>query len=87
MQEEFIAPSDHPCNAPNISPEEFLRAIMRDFSFPITIRMRAAEALGSIWYKSPPPSTTLRIKPPLSYEYLDRYPWLKDLGQINTKSQ
>ena len=82
----------HPCNNPNLSPIEFLEAVMHDDAFSMAVRVKAAKALTLIHTKAPQPSVTIRIRDPYSYEYLARYPWLKEFAtkdpeQINGNSQ
>jgi len=82
----------HPCNNPNLSPIEFLEAVMHDDTFSIALRAKAAKALTLIHTKAPLPPITIHIKDPYSHEYLARFPWLKefvakDPEQINTNSQ
>jgi hypothetical protein len=82
----------HPCNNPNLSPEEFLQCVMVDDTFSMALRVKAAAALTSIQTKAPVPPITIHIKDPYSHEYLARFPWLKefaaeDPGQINANSQ
>ena len=82
----------HPCNNPNLSPIEFLEAVMHDDTFSIALRAKAAKALTLIHTKAPVPPITIRIKDPYCHEYLARFPWLKefttkDPEQINTISQ
>src|SRR6516225_8570699 len=38
-------PSPHPCNAPGLSPIEFLRAVYQDPTLPMATRIAAAKAL------------------------------------------
>ena len=82
----------HPCNNPNLSPEEFLQRVMVDDTFSMALRVKAAAALTSIQTKAPVPPITIHIKDPYSYEYLARFPWLKEFAtkdpeQVNTISQ
>jgi len=82
----------HPCNNPNLSPREFLEAVMHDDTFSIALRAKAAKALTSIQTKAPVPPITIHIKDPYSHEYLTRFPWLKEFAakdpeQVNTNSQ
>ena len=82
----------HPCNNPNLSPEEFLQRVMVDDTFSMALRVKAASALTAIHSKAPVPPITIHIKDPYSHEYLARFPWLKeftikDPEQINRKSQ
>src|SRR5215469_12229920 len=82
----------HPCNNPNLSPEEFLQRVMVDDTFSMALRVKAAAALTSIHTKAPVPPITIHIKDPYSYEYLARFPWLKEFAtkdpeQVNTNSQ
>ena len=82
----------HPCNNPNLSPIEFLEAVMHDDTFSIALRVKAAAALTSIQTKAPVPPITIHIKDPYSHEYLARFPWLKEFAakdpeQINAISQ
>jgi hypothetical protein len=82
----------HPCNNPNLSPIEFLEAVMHDDAFSIALRAKAAKALTSIHTKAPVPPITIHIKDPYSHEYLARFPWLKEFAtkdpeQVNTNSQ
>ena len=82
----------HPCNNPNLSPIEFLEAVMHDDTFSIALRAKAAKALTSIQTKAPVPPITIHIKDPYSHEYLTRFPWLKEFAakdpeQVNTNSQ
>ena len=65
---------------------------MHDDTFSITPRAKAAKALTLIHTKAPQPSVTIRIPDPYSYEYLVRFPWLKEFAakdpkQVNTNSQ
>ena len=78
----------HPCNNPNLSPIEFLEAVMHDDTFSIALRAKAAKALTSIQTKAPVPPITIHIKDP----YSPRFPWLKEFAakdpeQVNTNSQ
>jgi len=50
---EGRGPQHHPCNAPSLGPLEFLQAVYRDASFPMSIRIDAARAL--LPYTEPPP--------------------------------
>ena len=82
----------HPCNNPNLSPIEFLEAVMHDDLWSISVRVKAAKALTLIHTKAPVPPITIHIKDPYSHEYLTRFPWLKEFAakdpeQINTNSQ
>ena len=82
----------HPCNNPNLSPIEFLEAVMHDDTFSIALRAKAAKALTSMQTKAPVPPITIHIKDPYSHEYLTRFPWLKEFAakdpeQVNTNSQ
>ena len=82
----------HPCNNPNLSPIEFLEAVMHDDTFSIALRAKAAKALTLIHTKAPVPPITIHIKDPYSHEYLTRFPWLKEFAakdpeQVNTNSQ
>src|SRR5215470_6859457 len=82
----------HPCNNSNLSPIEFLQAVMHDDTFSMPLRARAAKALTSIHTKAPVPPITIHIKDPYSHEYLARFPWLKEFAakdpeQINANSQ
>jgi hypothetical protein len=82
----------HPCNNANLSPIEFLEAVMHDDTFSIALRAKAAKALTSIQTKAPVPPITIHIKNPYSHEYLTRFPWLKEFAakdpeQVNTNSQ
>src|SRR5262249_5556584 len=82
----------HPCNNPNLSPIEFLEAVMHDDTFSIALRAKAAKALTLIHTKAPVPPITIRIKDPYCHEYLARFPWLKEFAakdpeQINGNSQ
>src|SRR5262249_45368088 len=82
----------HPCNNPNLSPEEFLQRVMVDDTFSMALRVKAAAALTSIQTKAPVPPITIHIKDPYSHEYLTRFPWLKEFAakgpeQVNTNSQ
>src|SRR6516165_1206448 len=82
----------HPCNNPNLSPEEFLQRVMIDDTFSMALRMKAASALAAIHSKAPQPPITIHIKDPYSHEYLARFPWLKEFAakdpeQINANSQ
>ena len=82
----------HPCNNPNLSPREFLEAVMHDDTFSIALRAKAAKALTLIHTKAPVPPITIHIKDPYSHEYLTRFPWLKEFAakdpeQVNTNSQ
>ena len=82
----------HPCNNPNLSPREFLEAVMHDDTFSIALRAKAAKALTSMQTKAPVPPITIHIKDPYSHEYLTRFPWLKEFAakdpeQVNTNSQ
>src|SRR5262249_28007873 len=82
----------HPCNNPNLSPIEFLEAVMHDEPFSMALRVKAAAALTSIQTKAPVPPITIHIKDPYSHEYLTRFPWLKEFAakdpeQVNTNSQ
>ena len=56
----------HPCNNPNLSPIEFLEAVMHDDTFSIALRAKAAKALTSIQTKAPVPPITIHIKYSLS---------------------
>ena len=81
-----------PCNNPNLSPIEFLEAVMHDDTFSIALRAKAAKALTLIHTKAPVPPITIHIKDPYSHEYLARFPWLKEFAakdpeQVNTNSQ
>jgi len=49
-------PSPHPCNAPDLSPIEFLQAIYRDRTFPLSTRIDAARAL--LPYTEPRPTNS-----------------------------
>jgi len=54
--------------------------------------VKAAKALTLIHTEAPQPTVTIRIREPYSYEYLARYPWLKEFAtenpeQINGNSQ
>src|SRR5215831_5593386 len=82
----------HPCNNPNLSPIEFLEAVMHDDTFSIALRAKAAKAVTLIHTKAPLPPVTIRIKDPYCHEYLARIPWLKEFAaedpeQVNTNSQ
>src|SRR5215510_12883043 len=82
----------HPCNNPNLSPIEFLEAVMHDDTFSIALRAKAAKALTLIHTKASVPPITIRIKDPYCHEYLARFPWLKEFAaedpeQINANSQ
>lgn len=82
----------HPCNNPNLSPIEFLEAVMHDDTFSIALRVKAAKALTLIHTKAPVPPITIHIKDPYSHEYLTRFPWLKEFAakdpeHINANSQ
>ena len=78
----------HPCNNPNLSPEEFLQRVMVDDTFSMALRVKAAAALTSIQTKAPVPPITIHIKDPYSHEYLARFPWLNEFPeQVNTISQ
>ena len=68
----------HPCNNPNLSPEEFLQRVMVDDTFSMALRAKAAKALTLIHTKAPQPPITI--------------PWLKEFAvkdpeQVNTNSQ
>src|SRR6516162_3457597 len=82
----------HPCNNPNLSPEEFLQRVMDDNTFSMALRVKDAAALTAIQTKAPLPPVTIHITDPYSHEYLARFPWLKqfaakDPEQVNTISQ
>jgi hypothetical protein len=68
----------HPCNDPNLSPEEFPQRVMVDDTFSMALRVKAASALTAIQTKAPQPPITIRIKDPYCHEYLARFPWLKE---------
>jgi hypothetical protein len=70
-------PAFHPCNNPNLSPEEFLHAVMHDDTFSIAVRVKAAKALTLIHTKAPQPPITIRIRDPYGDQYIDRFPMLK----------
>jgi hypothetical protein len=76
----------HPCNNPNLSPIEFLEAVMHDNTFSIALRAKAAKALTLIHTKAPVPPITIHIKDPYSHEYLKEFA-VKDPEQVNTNSQ
>jgi hypothetical protein len=85
-------PTARPYNKPNLSPIEFLEAVMHCDTLSIALRAKAAKALTLIHTKAPVPPITIHIKDPYSHEYLTRFPWLKKLaaenpGQINANSQ
>ena len=85
-------PTARPYNNPNLSPIEFLEAVMHDDTFSIALRAKAAKALTLIHTKAPVPPITIHIKDPYSHEYLARFPWLKEFAakdpeQVNTNSQ
>src|SRR5262245_29509875 len=46
-------PPRHPCNDPDLGPLEFLLAVMREPTFPISVRIKAAEAAAP--YLTPRP--------------------------------
>ena len=82
----------HPCNNPNLSPIEFLEAVMHDDTFSMPLRVKAPAALTSIHTKAPQSPITIHIKDAYCHEYLARFPWLKEFAakdpeQINGKSQ
>ena len=85
-------PTARPYNNPNLSPIEFLEAVMHCDTLSIALRVKAAKALTSIHTKASQPPVTIYIKDPHGYEYLARYPWLKEFAakdpeQINANSQ
>jgi hypothetical protein len=90
IETEGPGPSFHPCNDPNLSPEEFLQAVMADQTFSMSIRVQAAS--GLVWSQyartvSITPSTSLFIPEPYCHEYLVQCPWLTDPCPIVGKSQ
>lgn len=76
----------HPCDAPGLSPIEFLQAVYRDPLLPMSIRIDAAR--GLLPYTEPrptnsfPPRCTIVI-PPFSYEPWSEVcsPWPREEGR------
>jgi hypothetical protein len=84
------ASSLHPCNDPNLSPEEFLQAVYQDQTFSMSLRVRAAS--GLVWSQYAKsvlhtPATSMFIPEGYSAELMARYPWSQDPGSSNGKSQ
>jgi len=69
---EGKGPSPHACDAPGLSPIEFMLAVMRDTTLPLAIRLDAAAKVAPFYHRrlrSIDPHYTIVI-PPLSLE-----PW------------
>jgi hypothetical protein len=73
--------ADHPCNAPDLTPIEFLEAVMNDQTFSIALRLKAAKYLTMIATREPQPSATIRIPDPMSDYYIRRFPWILETIQ------
>jgi hypothetical protein len=67
--EPFDPDRGHRCNDPTLTPIEFLQAIMRDGSFSINIRMRAARYLALIEARAYQSAVCIRIPDPVGDEY------------------
>jgi hypothetical protein len=81
-------PSPHPCNAPDLSPIEFLQAIYRDRTFPLSTRIDAARAL--LPYTEPRPTNSFPPRCKIIIGGLGPYDHgsvTEDAEQINANSQ
>src|SRR5262245_10152809 len=72
----------HPCDAPGLSPIEFLEAIYRDPLLPISIRIDAAR--GPLPYTEPPPGPRPVSQGPTITIVIGGIP---DPEQINSETQ
>jgi hypothetical protein len=69
----YARSGERPCNAPGITPIDFLESIMHDDTFSYAIRMKAAKHLAMIAARAPQPFAMIRISDPVSDEYITRY--------------
>ena len=92
MRQEFThqnpEPSRHACDAPDISPIEFMLAVMRDTTLPLAIRLDAASKVAPFYHRrlrsqESNPHCTIVI-PPLSYEPWSHIcsPWPRSTGNV-----
>src|SRR5262245_13610012 len=78
--------SAHPCNDPSLNPLEFLQAVYRDASFPMSIRIDAAR--GLLPYTEPRPTNSFPPRRTIVIGGLgDHGSAPEDPEQFNTKSQ
>jgi hypothetical protein len=90
-------PPRHPCDTPGLGPLEFLLAVMHDQTFPITIRIKAAEGAAPYLTSRPGKSRYPCVPYHMTYVIPDhprlreacepRTPSTEDPEQNNEKSQ